>query len=318
MKLGRQDRKYWVDLLTRVIDPVLSNLANGTLKKAMPIEGGGDDRFDRKEFTYLEALGRTVVGIAPWLQTKCIDKEEELLRQKYAQMTRKAIDMATDPNSPDYMNFSYSFQPIVDAAFLCHGILRAPVELWEKLGDRVKENLVNALKATRTRKPHFNNWLLFSAMIETALYKMGQDWDPMRIDYAIRQHEQWYVGDGIYGDGPEFHWDYYNSYVIQPMLVDILLTVGDYCKEWEVLRPAVLKIAQRYGGILERLISPEGTFPPIGRSLPYRVGAFQHLAQMALQKNLPEGIAPEQVRCALTAVIRRMMKHQEPLIRKDG
>ena len=34
----------------------------------------------------------------------------------------------------------------------------------------------------------------------------------------------WYKGDGVYGDGPPFHWDYYNSFVIQPMLLNILAT----------------------------------------------------------------------------------------------
>ena len=144
-------------------------------------------------------------------------------------------------------------------------------------------------------------------MIETVLYIMGEQYDPMRIDFALKQHEQWYKGDGIFGDGPEFHWDYYNSFVIQPMLVDILQTIGDQDQSWNNMKPKVMKIARRYAGILERLISPEGTFPPIGRSLAYRFGAFQHLAQMALQKNLPENIYPSQVRCALTAVIKRMI-----------
>ena len=48
----------------------------------------------------------------------------------------------------------------------------------------------------------------------------------MRIDYALRQHDQWCKGDGLYGDGASFHFDYYNSFVIQPMLVDILDAVG--------------------------------------------------------------------------------------------
>jgi hypothetical protein len=55
------------------------------------------------------------------------------------------------------------------------------------------------------------------------------------------------------------------------------------------------------------MISPEGTFPPIGRSLAYRFGVFQHLAQIALRGQLPNGVEPAQVRCALTAVIRRMI-----------
>jgi hypothetical protein len=56
------------------------------------------------------------------------------------------------------------------------------------------------------------------------------------------------------------------------------------------------------------MISPEGTFPAIGRSLAYRFGAFHHLADMSLRHQLPSGVAPEQVRPALTAVMRRMVE----------
>src|SRR5258708_35554268 len=56
------------------------------------------------------------------------------------------------------------------------------------------------------------------------------------------------------------------------------------------------------------MISPEGTFPPIGRSLAYRFGALQLLGQMALRRELPDGVTPAQVRTAMTAVIRRMIE----------
>lgn len=305
---GLEDRKYWVETLVKITGPVLTALAEKKLKATMPVEGIVAERYDRANFTYLEALGRTLTGIAPWLECRNLTGPEETLRQKFAALSRASIDAATDPESPDLMNFSYGDQPIVDAAFLSHAILRAPSELWEKLDERVRRNLAAALKLTRTRKPHFSNWLLFSAMTETALFKMGEDWDRMRVDYAIRQHEQWYVGDGIYSDGPEFHWDYYNSFVIQPMLVDLILTIGDQDPEWVNLKALILERARRYGEIQERLISPEGTFPPIGRSLAYRCGVFQHLAQMALEKNLPETVVPAQIRSALTAVMARMMK----------
>jgi hypothetical protein len=137
---------------------------------------------------------------------------------------------------------------------------------------------------------------------------MGERWDRMRIDFALKQHEQWYVGDGAYSDGPHFHWDYYNSFVIQPMLVDILLTVGDEEADWRKMKEPVLQRAARYADVQEKMISPEGTFPAIGRSLAYRFGAFQLLAQMALQRRLPEQLDPAQVRSALTRVIRRMIE----------
>jgi hypothetical protein len=144
-------------------------------------------------------------------------------------------------------------------------------------------------------------------MVEACLCAVGERWDAMRVDYAVRQHEQWYKGDGVYGDGPDFHWDYYNSFVIQPMLLDVLAAVSPANKSWDALREPVLKRARRYAAIQERMISPEGTFPPIGRSLAYRFGVFQLLGQIALARQLPEGVSPAQVRCALTAVINRTL-----------
>jgi len=58
-------------------------------------------------------------------------------------------------------------------------------------------------------------------------------------------------------------------------------------------------------------IGPDGSFPPIGRSIAYRCGAFHALAQAALRKRLPEGVSPAQVRGALTAVIRRSIDAPE-------
>jgi hypothetical protein len=135
---------------------------------------------------------------------------------------------------------------------------------------------------------------------------MGALWDQMRVDYAIRTVNTWYRGDGLYGDGPEFHFDYYNSFVIHPMLLNTLDAVSNASPAWGALRPEMMRRAQRYAAIQEKLIGPEGSFPPVGRSLCYRFGAFHLLAEIALRKQLPEDIQPAQVRSALTAVMRRM------------
>ena len=96
--------------------------------------------------------------------------------------------------------------------------------------------------------------------------------------------------------------------LIQPMLLDIVRILKKHDKRNGDQYDLVLKRAQRYAAIQERLISPEGTFPPIGRSLDYRFGAFQLLSQIALIHQLPDGVSPAQVRSGLTAVIRRMME----------
>ena len=71
-------------------------------------------------------------------------------------------------------------------------------------------------------------------MIECLLHHAGApDWDPMRIDYALLKHAEWYKGDGWYGDGDTFHLDYYNSFVIQPMLLDVLGEMRDEFEDWK-------------------------------------------------------------------------------------
>lgn len=298
------ERAYWVRILERLAEPILTNLAAGKLKEQMPVVCGQQ----RELYAHLEAFARLLTGIAPWLALPVTNCSEGRLRKEYQKLVLASLDAATDPQSPDYMNFIEGGQPLVDTAFLAHGILRAPQVLWEPLDARVKQNIISALKSTRRIRPVFSNWLLFSAMIETALHFMGEEFDPMRVDYAIRQHEQWYVGDGLYSDGPVYHWDYYNSFVIHPLLLDIIEYFAKVRSDWREFVEPVTKRAQRYAVILERLISPEGTFPPIGRSLAYRFGAFHLLAQLALKHQLPEELTPAQVRCALTAVIKRTME----------
>lgn len=303
---GAADRLAWVDVASRLAEPVLTALAARRLKATMPVEARAGI-VDRPRYTHLEALGRLLAGLAPWLESAGDTAGAGAARQRYAELARQAIDAATDPVSPDFLNFTDGTQPLVDAAFLAHAVLRAPNELWRALPPHTRKNVVAALVSTRRIKPWFSNWLLFSGMVEACLCTVGEAWDPMRVDYAVRQHEQWYRGDGVYGDGPEFHWDYYNSYVIQPMLLDVLAAVAPANKSWDTFREPVVKRARRYAAIQERLIAPDGTFPPIGRSLAYRCGAFQLLAQMALTRQLPEGVSPAQVRCALTAVITKTL-----------
>jgi hypothetical protein len=304
---GIAERASWVAYATRVAEPVLTHLAAGTLRRSMPIEQA--DGANRAPVTHLEAIGRLLAGLAPWLASSQpgADTAEGRTRARYLDLARRAIAHAVDPASPDAMNFTTGGQPLVDAAFLAHAIVRAPQALGDGLDATTRTRLITALTSSRAITPAFSNWLLFTAMVEAGLARLGAAWDRTRVDYALRQHEQWYVGDGHYSDGPDFHWDYYNSYVIQPMLLDVLDVVGAEPAAWAAMRAPVLARARRHAAIQERLIGPDGTFPAIGRSIAYRAGAFQLLAQVALRRALPDGVAPGQVRAALSAVLARTL-----------
>lgn len=303
---GAEDRAFWVETLTRIADPVLVNLSNNTLKKNMPYESLANDR---SEFSHLEAVGRLVCGIAPWLELGPDNTPEGQLRDKYIKLTVKGLKNAVNPESPDYLVFGKPYQPLVDAAFLAQGLLRAKTQLWDNLDPQAKEWMITEFKRSRNIKPWENNWLLFASMVEAALLEFTGECDMDRLTYGVKKfRDEWYKGDALYGDGPAFHMDYYNSFVIHPMLTDVLLMMKKHNIEGADFIDTQMPRLTRYAEQLERFISPEGTFPAVGRSIVYRFGAFHALAQAGLMQVLPKRVKPAQVRCALTAVIRNMMK----------
>jgi hypothetical protein len=304
---GASDRAYWLAALQRIAGPVLGSLSRRELRLRMPVESS--DPAARARFTHLEAFGRLMCGIAPWLATTALDAPEEQVRQGYVRMAQACLDAATEPASPDLMNFSSGDQPLVDTAFLAQGILRAPQPLWHELDGRVRRQVAAALKASRAiPTPTGNNWVLFAAAVEAALHAMGESTVPERLEACVHRMLGWYKGDGAFGDGESFHFDYYNSFVIHPLLIDVLKVLGERDSSFAMVRQTEQVRARRYAEVLERLIAPDGSFPSIGRSTAYRFGAFHALAQSALLGELPERIKPAQVRCAMTAVMRRSLE----------
>ncbi|RXM47842.1 DUF2264 domain-containing protein [Flavobacterium sp. YO12] len=303
---GKQDREYWSQLLYKISYPVVHNLAEETLKKNMPLEMGPDYYLQVKKVTYLEAVGRTMAGIAPWLALADDDTKEGILRKKLRQELLKGLTHAVDPNSADYLNFRSEKQPIVDAAYMAQAFLRAPKALWDPLDSITKKRIVEEFKTLRTRSGAYNNWLLFAGINEVFLLSVGEEPDPARIEFAKKKMIEWYQGDSWYSDGPSFSMDYYNSYVIHPMLVDFLKVLVDKNKISKDEYETAVKRMIRYSEFLERVIAPDGSYPAFGRSITYRTGAFQALAQTALMEKLPEHITPSQVRSGLTAVMHRM------------
>jgi hypothetical protein len=303
---GLEDRTEWTQMAARLATPMLSALAARKLKSLMPVESHPASH-DRPDFTHLEGFGRLLAGLAPWLEAAGGLSEEDKLRSELVALARAGLDAATDPASPDFMNFSRGQQPLVDAAFLAQALRRAPVELWRKLDPQVQRNVISALQSSRGIQPGENNWKLFATTVEVFLHSIGEQRDETRLFEGIRKHRDWFVGDGMYGDGPEFHWDYYNAFVIQPMLVEALDVVGNDAPEWQAFRDKARVRLTRYAAIQERLIAPDGSYPVIGRSIAYRCGAFQALALAALRHQLPDHVTPAQARVALSRVIQRTL-----------
>ena len=206
---GSRERQYLVKSLVKIADPVLTALSQNKLVATMPVEAVAKGR---AQYTYLEAFGRLLAGMAPWLELGPDNSKEGKLREKYILLARKCLHNATDPKGPDFMNFDKGGQPVVDAAFLVQALLRAPRQLWDPLDQATKDNILAALRSTRVIKPGNNNWLLFSAMVEAAMLKFTGTCEMAPVDRAIDAHLKWYVGDGNYCGGARDELEYFNIF----------------------------------------------------------------------------------------------------------
>ena len=304
------DRDYWIDLLMKISQPVLSNMSKGELKKNFKVAYSPSWDHRNDNVAYMEAFGRLIAGLAPFVALKDNNAKEEETRALLRLQIQQSLAHAVDPNSPDYLYWGSpsSRQPLVDAAYIAQALLTAPEALWEPLPATTKQQIIQEFKNLRQITPYNNNWILFAAMVESFLLFVGEEINAPRIDTAIDTIQSWYVGDGWYSDGKKFHFDHYNGYVIHPMLIEVLKVNVAKGRRKEEEFALAYKRMQRYGWFQERFITPEGYYPVIGRSSTYRAGAFQPLSKLSLDGKLPEGISPAQVRAGLTAILKNLFK----------
>ena len=297
-------RVYWISQLEKLAKPIMENLSKDSLKIKMPVSKNQD-------YQYLEAFGRTFCGISRWLDLKD-DSEEDTLRDYYRELAVRGIKNGFNSQAKDNFNVQKGIQPLVDAAYLAQGLLKCP-RVWELLDDSTKINVINSFFNLRRIKPFGNNWLLFASMIEAFLYQKTGYCDEKRLLNGVFSFIYgFYVGDGLYGDGNDFVLNYYNSYVIHPMLLDILLSIqnvdNDKIKECLDLE---MKRYARYVQVLERQIMPDGTMPVYGRTVTCRLGVLHAMAEFVCVADTIPTLSMGQLRTAMTTVLKRQLQEQD-------
>lgn len=310
----QSDRQYWCSLAYKMAQPVLENMAKGELQKNMQTEFSPNFDNRNRKVLYMECFGRLMAGVAPWLTLPDDATAEGKQRKQLREWALASYKNVVDPQNPDYLCWGIGGQNLVDAAYIAESFLRAYDTLWKPLDEVTKKRYLAEFAKLRHIDPPYTNWLLFSSTIESFMAKAGGDFDEYRVNSACRKVEEWYVGDGWYADGPVFAFDYYSSYVFHPMYLETLQAMVDAKVnsrlDYQKYYDRELKRCQKYSIILERFISPEGTFPAFGRSIPYRMATMQPLALMAWYQKLPKDLSNGQVRAALTKVLHRMFDQE--------
>ena len=316
-KAIQTDRESWCQLADKMARPVLENMSRGQLQQNMQTEFSPSFDNRNRKVVYMETFGRLMAGIAPWLSLPDDDTPEGRQRRELREWALLSYRNAVDPASPDYLCWGITGQNLVDAAYIAESFLRGYEALWVPLDSITKQRYVKEFQGLRKIDPPYTNWLLFSSVIESFLAKAAgrAACDMFRVNTACRKVEEWYVGDGWYADGPSFAFDYYSSFVFHAMYLETLQAMQDAKAntriDYKKYYDRALTRAQKMAVILERFISPEGTFPVFGRSIPYRLAALQPLALMAWYGKLPPELSGGQVRAALTRVMHRMFDEQQ-------
>jgi hypothetical protein len=173
------------------------------------------------------------------------------------------------------------------------------------LTENTRLQFVTILRSVRKLiKPYHTqcNWYLFHGIIETFLKSIDEAHDSIFIFNVIKTVDLWYCGDGFYKDGERgLTMDYYNSYVIHPFYIEIL----------KVCNPSMVDKAFerciKYTEFLERIVSADGSYPPLGRSITYRFGAFHALAYCIYNQRISTLHTYSQLQRLLTKVLKRII-----------
>ena len=120
------DREVWSELCYKIARPILENMSKGELQKNMNVEVS--PRWDGRnvKVTYMEAFGRLMAGISPWLALPDDDTKEGKMRKQLRDWAIQSYKNAVDPNSPDCLLWEGPSQILVDAAYIAESFMRAP------------------------------------------------------------------------------------------------------------------------------------------------------------------------------------------------
>lgn len=285
------NKEKWESYMLQVVKPVLDDYSNCRLSLKLETADSSESTTNN---AIVEAVCRSLIGISAWLESDEYSSSKAEMREIVRQV------MINIGNQEEGFNFYDHKQKLVEAGHIAYALKMAPQTMFYCLDDVQQEKLMKAIAKSKTIVPHLNNWLLFSAVRESMFHKLGYDYDRFIIENAGLALNDWYIGDGVFKDGIYNAYDYYNSFVIQPLAFELI----EEERFKLVFNHDPKRIFQRQMVHQERAITSTGEYAFHGRSLAYRFGVFHHLAKMCLEGIYDDTLSKSGVKNALSEVIR--------------
>lgn len=190
-----------------------------------------------------------------------------------AEWYARGLDAGTDPANPDRWPTPGELdQAKVEAASLAVGLALTRDVLWDKLPQRVQEQLVAWLETVIGEDYPPINWVWFQIVVESFLASVGGRSSDEDIDAGLAIHDSLYRGHGWFADGTERAYDHYVGWAFQV-----------YPQLWARMAPGDPRVqarktldADRLADYLDdaaHLVGGNGAPLIQGRSLIYRFAA---------------------------------------------
>ena len=190
-----------------------------------------------------------------------------------AEWYARGLDAGTNPASQDRWPTPGELgQAKVEAASLAVGLALTREILWDKLPQRVQEQLVAWFETVIGGEYPPINWVWFQIVVETFLASVGGRYSNEDIDAGLAIHDSLYRGRGWFADGPERAYDHYVGWAFHV-----------YPQLWALMAPEDPRVRARraldgarladYLDDAVYLVGANGSPLIQGRSLIYRFAA---------------------------------------------
>lgn len=180
----------------------------------------------------------------------------------------EGIKNGTNPSHEEYWGEINDYdQRIVEMAAFGVALALIPDKIWDPLSKEEKDNLANWLKQVNDHSVHDCNWIFFRVLVNMGLKKVGESYDPERMEKDLDRIEQFYLVDGWYADGINAHVDYYIPFAIHYYSLFYAKLMKDDDPE------RAKRYKDRASMFAEQFVywfAKDGSAIPYGRSLTYR------------------------------------------------
>ena len=206
----------------------------------------------------------------------------------------------TNPASPHrWVRLEEDPQARVEGASLALVLHLTRPWLWDRLGPRVQEQVVDYLTPAVGGFYPDTNWLWFRAVTQTFLASVGGPHRPDEVAAGLAVAERCHVGHGWSSDGVGSTFDHYSGWAMQlyPLLwagmAAAPAAAGTDAEGLARLRRRYAERAVAYAGDAVRLVGADGGPLLQGRSLTYRFATAAPLWSGVLGRDVLRDEAPD-------------------------